>query len=118
MAQQTDADDRTDNRPTDGPTHQVDKIQAGENVRLSVELPAHGDEYHHDAPSVSDYLFVAVDTVERFDAGDIKEMTVRHRERGRLRVRWNGDVLEPETERKLARHRGDVLRLNAGTEAM
>lgn len=121
MAQQTDAVDRTaDQNETPSqdarPVHHFDNVQAAENIRLAVALPAHGDEYHPGAPTVDDYLFLAVQDVERFRAGDIKEMLVDHRERGRLRVRWSGQVLAAADDREIARHRGEVLRLAAGTE--
>jgi NADPH-dependent 2,4-dienoyl-CoA reductase/sulfur reductase-like enzyme len=101
-----------------GPVHTFDKVQAGENIRLSVALPAHADEYTAGAATVDDYLFVSVVDVERFRAGDIKEMEVEHRERGRLRVRWSGQVMSLPAETAIGRHNGEVLRLDRGTEAV
>lgn len=101
------------------PTHAFDRIEAGDDVRLAVALPAAGDEYRPDGRHVDDYLFMTVLDVGRFDDGDIREFTASHRERGRLRVRWHGSVTEVDEdavnsidEHSVGRHRGGVLRLN------
>lgn len=98
-----------------GSIHEFNAIEEGEDIRLAVHLPAHGDVIHLDGEHVEDFLFATVLDVERFDAGGIREMTIENRERGRLRVKWNGGIYpddEPRTEpKKVAYHRGDVLRI-------